>query len=153
YDQWSFLASKQVAKMLQLQAAADLRRVSDRTDIGFYNRDYDHYYGTVQLSDFGPKGLSVSGTGDFWNSDGQLVRSWGGDVSYEVDRTTLSLGTYYSLYKYDLFSNSERDHVRTYYVKLRHKASAAVTVDGDYQLEDDDYDQYNLFRLGVTWHF
>ncbi|HEX5051206.1 MAG TPA: hypothetical protein VFZ65_05505, partial [Planctomycetota bacterium] len=47
YDQWSFLASKQVAKMLQLQAAADLRRVSDRTDIGFYNRDYDHYYGTV----------------------------------------------------------------------------------------------------------
>ena len=57
------------------------------------------------------------------------------------------------MFKFDLFTNSERDHVRTYYLRLRHEASKEVTFDGDFELEDDDFDQYHRFRLGVTWRF
>ncbi|MBL8728434.1 MAG: hypothetical protein JNM25_08395 [Planctomycetes bacterium] len=153
YDQVSVLAAKDVSQLVQLQAATDLRRVRDRSDVGFYNRDYDHYYGTVNLHDWGPKGLTLSGTGDLWNSDGQLVRSWGGDATYELGKSTVSIGTYYSLYKFDLFTNSERDHVRTWYGKLRHRTSDAVTLEGDFEVEDDDIDQYYRLRLGVTWRF
>jgi hypothetical protein len=153
YDQVSVLAAQEISQMVQLQAATDLRRVRDRTDVGFYNRDYDHYYGTVNVSDFGPKGLTLSGTGDLWNSDGQLVRSWGGDATYSLGKSTVSLGTYYSLYKFDVFTNSERDHVRTWYGKLRHKTSEAVTLEGDFEFEHDDIDQYYRLRLGVTWRF
>lgn len=153
YDQWTLLAAQEIARSVQLQAGADLRRVHDRSDVGFYNRDYDHYHGTVRLLDLGPKDLTVGATVDLWHSDGQLVESWGGDASYELGRSTLSLGTYYSLYKFDLFSNSERDHVRTYYGRLRHATSDAVTLDGDVEYEDDDFDQYYRLRLGVTWRF
>ena len=87
------------------------------------------------------------------DANAQLARSWGADASYDFGKTSASLGTYWSLYKFDLFSNSERDHVRTWFLRLRHKLQAAVTVDGDYEFEDDDFDQYHRFRLGVTWRF
>lgn len=152
YDQWSLLAAKDFAEMVRLQGAADLRRVDDNDDIGTFNRDYDHYYATASLFEFGCKGLTVSATMDLWNSDGQNIDSWGADASYVVDRTTFSAGTYYSLYKYDLFSNSERDDVRTYYLRLRHKMDA-ITLDGDYEFEDEDLDRFHRVRLGVTWRF
>lgn len=153
YDQWSLLASQQVGSMLQLQAAGDLRRVRDRADVGIYNRDFDHYYGTANLSNFGVEGLSLSGTVDLWDSTAQLMRTWGGDLAYEHGKSTYSLGTYYSLYKFDLFSNSERDHVRTYYFKVRYAASESVTLHCDYELEDVDLDDFHRFRMGVTWRF
>ncbi|MCA8973453.1 MAG: hypothetical protein KDC98_01965, partial [Planctomycetes bacterium] len=153
YDQFGVLLSQGVGDKLQLQGAADLRRVRDRADIGFYNRDFDHYYAKAILADFDMKGLTLSGTLDFWDSDSQLMRSWGGDLSYEVDANTFSIGTYYSLFKYDLFLNSERDHVRTFYFKLRHKASEALTLDCDYEFEDEDDADYHRFRMGVSWRF
>lgn len=153
FEQWSLLAAKDLGTSLRLQAATDLRRVRDKGDIGFYNRDYDHYYATASLFDFGVDGLRLGGTLDLWDSNAQIVRSWGGDASYDMSATTASVGTYYSLYKFDLFSNSERDHVRTYYVRLRHKTSASLTLEGDYELENDDFDEYHRFRLGVTWRF
>lgn len=153
YDQWTLLVAQDVTKQLRLQAAGDLRRLHDSADEGFYNRDYDHLYGTATLTDLGTAGLRISGTADWWNSDDQDTQSWGADASYDLDKTTASIGTYYSLYKYDLFSNTERDHVRTYFLRLRHKASDAVTFEGDYELENDDYDQYQRLRLGVTWRF
>ncbi|MGB3969911.1 MAG: hypothetical protein WBO45_24465 [Planctomycetota bacterium] len=153
YDQWSALAAKDLGKSLRLQAGTDLRRVRDQGDIGFYNRDYDRYHATASAFDFGITGLSLSGTADLWDASAQTVKSWGADASYALGKTTASLGTYYSLYKFDLFSNSERDHVRTYFVRLRHAASDRLSLDGDYELEDDDFDQYHRFRLGVTWRF
>ena len=153
YDQWSLVAAKDVDRHLNLQAGGDLRRVHDRGDIGFYNRDYDRWYGTATVSDVGLTGLRFSATLDLWDANAQLARSWGADASYDFGKTSASLGTYWSLYKFDLFSNSERDHVRTWFLRLRHKLQAAVTVDGDYEFEDDDFDQYHRFRLGVTWRF
>lgn len=153
FHQWTLLLGQELGESVQLQAGADLRRVRDRSDIGFYNRDYDRFYGTVILADLGVDGLVLTGTADFWDANAQIVRGGGGDLSYDIDDTTVSLGTYYSLYKYDLFRNSERDDVRTWYFRLRHDASDSVTLEGDYEFEDDDFDDYHRFRLGVTWRF
>lgn len=153
YDQWSLLLSKTLGEKLTVQAAGDLRRVADSSDIGVYNRDFDHYYGTAVLSDVIASGLSFSGTVDLWESNGQLLKSFGADGSYRFGKSTVSLGTYYSLYKFDLFTNTERDHVRTYFFRLRHATSDAVTLEGDYEYEDTDFAGFHRLRLGVTWRF
>jgi hypothetical protein len=153
FDQWTLVAGKDIGEMVGLQAAADLRNVRDSGDIGFYNRDFDHYYGTATLSRFGVDGLTLAATIDYWDSNAQIVRSWGFDATYALDESTVSAGTYYSLYKYDLFSNSERDHVRTYYLRLSVPTSDAVTLDGDYEFEDVDFGDFHRFRLGFTWRF
>ena len=44
------------------------------------------------------------------------------------EKLKLSFGSYYSLYKYDLFLVSERDDVRTYYLRLRWKGGPAWTL-------------------------
>lgn len=153
YDEWSAMAAVDVAEHVRVQGSTDLRRVDDEADIGFYNRDYDHYAATVGLFDLQPKGLSLDGTLDLWNSNGQTIKTWGGSVTYEFGKTRLSAGSSYSLYKYDLFSNSEKDHVRTYFVRLRHKLNDSVSVDGDYEFEDETLDTSYRLRLGVTWRF
>lgn len=153
YDMWSLLLSKTLGEKLTVQAAADLRRVRDTADIGFYNRDFDHYYGTATLADVIVSGLVLTGTVDLWDASGQLLKSFGADGSYKFGKNTVSLGSYYSLYKFDLFTNTERDHVRTYFFRLRHAASDAVTLEGDYEYEDTDFAGFHRLRLGVTWRF
>jgi hypothetical protein len=153
YYQFSVLAGKGIAETLQVQAGTDMRRVDDRGDIGTYNRDYWRYYFTATLIKLGVRGLSAGATADFWNSDSQLVRTWGADLTEKVDNVTASIGSNYALYSFDLFSNFERDHVRTYYARLRKKLNAAVSLDAGYELQDSDLDRFHTFRMGVTWRF
>lgn len=154
FRQFGALVGKGLHPNLRAQVGADLRRVSDSADVGIFNRDYDRWFATLSTPDLLIDGLTLSVTADYWDADQQDVRSWGGDASMRCDdRLTASLGTYYSLYKYDLLLNQERDHVRTYYVKVRHVASKALAVDLGYELEDNDLDLYHMLRLGVTWRF
>lgn len=153
YSQYGLLASKGLFEHLNLQAGMDLRRVEDAADVSTYNRDYDRYYFTTALRDVGVKGLTASVTADFWNSNGQLVRSWGFNIDKDFDKLNVSGGTYYSLYKFDLYSDSERDHVRTWFGKLKYKTSKDVTLDANYELEDDDYGRTHTVRMGVVWNF
>ena len=153
YNKWSLLISKTLVEKLTVSAAADLRRVASAADVGVYNRDYDHYYANAVLADLWVSGLSVTGTLDLWDSNGQLLKSGGCDASYAFGQETVSLGTYYSLYKFDLFTNTERDHVRTYFLRLRHAATDALTFEGNYEFEDTDLAGFHRLRLGVTWRF
>ncbi|MBL8726196.1 MAG: hypothetical protein JNK49_19275 [Planctomycetes bacterium] len=153
YDQWSMLVAKDIAQKVRVQASADLRRVDDQDDVGFFNRDYDHYAGTATLLDLGVKGLTLSGSIDLWDASAQTTKTWGGDLAYEFDKSTVALGSYYSLYKYDVIMNVERTSVRTYYVRVRHKFDAATSVDADYEFEDTSLIRNHRIRLGVTWRF
>ncbi|GAB4137115.1 MAG: hypothetical protein Fur0037_02030 [Planctomycetota bacterium] len=153
YTQWGILLSKGLSEKFDLQGGIDLRRVEDVADVGTYNRDYDRYWFSLSADEIGVRGLSANVTADFWNSGGQLVRTWGGSVERTFDRLTASLGTYWSLYKFDLYSDQERDHVRTWFGKLRYRTGSDVTVDLDYELEDDAFDRTHSVRMGVAWLF
>jgi len=154
YWQTGALLGKGLFEHTELQVGADLRRVDDRSDVGTFNRDYDRWFATLHVRDLPVKGLSIAVTGDVWHSDGQQVSTWGADLGYAIgEATRVSAGSYYSLYKFDLFANSERDHVRTYFGKLQHRASKAWSLDGSYEFEQTDFDDYHALRLGVTWRF
>jgi hypothetical protein len=153
YWQAGGLIGKGIAEHVEVQAGADVRHVEDVADVGTFNRDYERYYGTLNLYDL-VDGLTLAGTGDLWYSEGQDIRTWGADITYRCSEATrVSGGSYYSLYKFDLYLNSERDHVRTYYLRVQHKASKAWVLDGSYEFEQTDLDDFHGLRLGVTWHF
>jgi hypothetical protein len=152
--QLGLLGSKALGEHFDLQVSADFRRVRDNADIGEFNRDYERWYATAIVHDVLLEGLAVSLTADVWRSDGQDVESWGADITQTIaERWAASAGTYYSLYKYDLFQSAERDDVRTWYLKLARKRAGAVTFDVAYELEDNDFDDYHSLRLGMTWRF
>ena len=67
------------------------------------------------------------------------------------ERLEVGIGSYYSLYKYDLYLNAERDDVRTYHVELEYDWYEDLRVDLDYVFEDDDFGNQNTLRLGLRW--
>lgn len=148
------MVSKRISEGMELQGGADIRRVTDRGDISEFNRDFERVYLTWTSRDLLCDGLSIAVTGDSWHSDSQRVLTWGLDLQKDVaDGWTASIGSYYSLYKFDLFLDTERDNVRSWFAKLAHKASATLKFDASYELEDSDIGQDHVLRMGALWRF
>ena len=155
YEQARVLASKSFGGTWSLEGGFDVRRVDDEGDIGQFNRDFERYFATVASSQgLLPWDLEAALTVDSYDSQGDDVRSFGGDLARAVSqRDEVSVGTYYSLYKYDIFQNEERDDVRTYFARLRRELGESRTFDLRYEYEDDDDEDYHTLRVGTTWQF
>lgn len=154
YNQIGGLISKGIGDAFELELGANVRRVDDDADIGQFNRDFERYFMTASAHDVLAEGLALSLTGDVYESEGQDIRTWGADVSRAFDEQfELSGGTYYSLFKYDLFLDEEREDVRTYFLRLRYRRSKSLRFDIGYEYEDDDQDEYHQLRVGSRWNF
>jgi len=154
FDETQLVVSKAFAEVLELQGGLDARRVDDEGDIGRYNRDFDRYYATASLVELLPLKTTLSVTGEKWDGPGNDIDTWGVDLSSRPrEDTRLSLGSYYSLYKYYLDVATEREDVRTYYAEIRNTVSESTKVTAKYEYEDDELDTFHSLRLGVTWRF
>jgi hypothetical protein len=154
YQQFGAAISTELSSKLQLDLAADARRVSDSGDLGEFNRDWERYRATlVFLGLFAPQ-LDLSLFGDLWDGDNRDTEAWGFDLAYDTRQEwKFGAGSYYSLYKYDMFQNSERDDVRTWYARATWKVGAKLTLELVYDYEDDSLQQYNALRGGALWRF
>ena len=154
FTQTSLLASRAITDDFSLDGGIDVRRVDDLGDVGMYNRNWERYYLTGIVHDCFVEGLTASLTADWWNDDQSDIQTWGADLSRDFGpKWRGSAGSYYSLYKYDLYSNSERDDVRTYYARAQWRRTETLAWDFSYEFEDDNYEQYQTLRLGAVWHF
>jgi hypothetical protein len=147
-------ASKGLSKRTRVEGGLDLRRVDDSDDEGPFNHDYDRGWASLVLLDALLPGLVISLTGDVWDADDADVTSWGLDLTRKLDRgIEASAGTSYALYDYDLFSDSEHDNVRVWYLRMRKKIESSWTFDLGYDFEDADQGEFHSFLAGATWHF
>ena len=154
YYQARLMASKGFGEKVSVQAGTEMRRVSDETDEGQFNRDFERYFSTVQLREVLPAHVVLGMTGEVWNSQGNDIRSWGADLSRRYGESfDASVGTYYSLYKTDLVSGTENDDVRTWFLRLLWKQTKSSAFDLRYDVEDEDPHAFQTLRLGWTWRF
>jgi len=150
YRQLGLLASKSW-DWGGLQGGADVRRVVDPADVGEYNRDFERAFLTATVTDALPVVVAV--TGERWSGEDE-IETWGIDLRRTFDpELDVAVGSYYSLFKYDLFSDVERDHVRTYYVDLRARRARARTWSVRYELEQNDFDRFHTLRIDWAWRF
>ena len=135
-----------------LLSGADVRRVTDADDEGEFNRDFERYYMTGTLPDALP--VSISLTGELWRATDTDYETWGAALQRELEGGwEVLLGSYYSLYEYDLFSSEERDHVRSTYVDLRWNARVAHRWTLRYEFEHGDEDDFQQVELDYAWSF
>lgn len=146
-----------VAKELEgwsLDLGTDFRRVEDEDDLGEFNRDYDRVFATVHVPGALPGGIDASVTGDVWSNGDDGIESVGADLTKEIgEDQEVSLGTFYALYKIDLFQTTEREHVRAWYARWRGHPRDDLDVELSYELDRDDEDSYHNLRVGMTWRF
>lgn len=135
-----------------IDVGADVRRLSDRSDERAFNREFERWHVDVALLDLGVRGLSLSVAGSVWQSSGEAFRALSGELEYRPDRDLrVALGSAYDLFRYDAFDDREREHVRTWYARGTWRAATSLRVDGGYEYERNDLDEFHLFRLGMTW--
>jgi hypothetical protein len=151
YDQLGVSATKDWERV-GLLAGSDVRRVREDSDEGTYNRDFERYFVTGTLRDTLPVDLSL--TGELWDASEDEYETWGASLARAFpEGWDAVIGSYYSLYEYDLLSGDERDHVRTTYIDLRWKRSASQRWTLRYELERNDFDDFHELRLDYGWNF
>lgn len=154
YSQVGLLASKSFGSHFDLQTGVDFRRVSDEQDITQFNRDFNRIFATTGIRGVLPAQLDLSLTGEVWDSPSTNISTYGADLSRKFnEKLDAGIGTYYSLFKYDLYQNRELDDVRTWYLKVAWKRAASTLFDLRYEFENDPNADYHSLRLGMTWRF
>jgi len=147
-------------KLFGARYAVDLgyfqRELIKSAESGTFNREYARASAGFQVNGFLFSQLSLLVTGERWDSEEQGFSSAGADLTYAFGRSgkagSLSLGTYYSLYKYDESLQEERDRVRTYYLKGRAALATQLSLTAAYELERS-IDRYQTAKLGVRYDF
>jgi len=130
------------------------RKVLESANIGDFNRDFERASAAFTVSDLLFANLSITASGDRWTSDADEFFSGGADVTYAFKRIgRLSIGTYYSLYKYDnVYQLEEHDRVRTYYVSTRLPIMKQFSLNGSYELEKG-VDEFRVVKAGIRYDF
>jgi hypothetical protein len=137
-----------------IDVGADVRRLEDQSDERSFNREFERWFTDVTLLDLFTRGLSLTVSGSLWDSSGEDFETVAGDLEYRPDsKLRVTLGTAYDLFQYDALANDERVHVRSWYLRIDRRLSDVVRVDGGYAYERDDFDEFHVFRLEVTWTF
>ncbi len=156
YRQFSASLTQMLSSQVDLTGGFDVRRLTDTADEGQFNRDYERYYGTITwFDDPEDETVSVSASVDAYRaSQGDDVLAIYGDVTWQVatDWET-SLGTDYSLYRYDWQFQAERQDIYSAYLRVEHDLAEDWSARVQYRIEDAAGDLFHTFEARVTWTF
>ena len=153
YYQVRGMAAKGLGEHVTVDGGVDARWLRDAGDEGAYNHEFRRYFVTPAVQDLPVKGLTASVTGEYWDSDDD-VWSWGADLTHKCTAALrASVGTFFSLYKYDYYASNERENVRTFYAKVRYRLAEGLRLDVAYENERNSDDTVNTVKLGLTWDF
>ena len=109
---------------------------------------------TARSSKWPTRDLSVSLTGDFWQTQADDFWTAGGAVTWQVaEMVKAVISSSYSLYSIDLLTGEERDRVRSLTVSVRWKATSVFTVDTRFTAEENDIDTFRIFDIGGRYAF
>ncbi|MCB9898564.1 MAG: hypothetical protein H6825_11210 [Planctomycetes bacterium] len=152
YHQSRMLLSKGFDDDFTVEAGTDVRRLADGSDEGPFNREFQRWFATGTIHY--PEQLDVSVTGEVWDGDGEGTSTWGLDATKQAtDALRVSAGSYYSLFKSDYLLDSEREHVRTYYLRIKQQLDPASTFSLGYEYEDADFQNLQTLTAKMTWRF
>jgi hypothetical protein len=95
----------------------------------------------------------MSDNGSSQNADDSIVTG-GGELAYRfLEKTTFSLGSYYSLYKYDYYSDlNEKTDVTTVFFAIKTRPTDGIRLNAEFQ--SDFYTIHeNSVIFSAEWRF
>jgi hypothetical protein len=154
YYKGSLVLSKGIGDELVVDMGIDLRRVKESKNVGTYNREYERYFITPMLLNKPWEGSTCSVTIDYWDSGSRELWAYGADLGHKCsDKLEASIGTLFSMYKYDLYNNEEKEDVQTYFLKAKYKMSDVLRLNTSYEYEMDNLESYHVIKLGIVCLF
>lgn len=153
YWQLGVAVDQDLGSWFGLTGAVDVRRLRESTGDRPFNREFERYaFGPSVRGLFGGR-LGGSVTAELWHTDGERIETIAAEAQWQFgEATTLGAGTSFLRYKFDPRSGEEREHVRTYALRLTHR-TGALRFDLRYEIEDADLADFQTFTAGMTWTF
>lgn len=157
YESYDIKLRKFIVDRVALDLGYYQRELLDIADEGPFNKEFERMFIDVEVMDLVLNNLSCTVLAEQWESKGRTYDALGADLSYRFKRNTrdakVSIGTNYSLYKYDYYTElGVREQVRTYYVNAKYPLSRGFAMNGAYEYEHGIED-YQTLRLGMRYDF
>jgi hypothetical protein len=156
YHQASAMIYKGLGEKFGVQGGVDGRWLKDKDQESKFNHEFLHYYLTLLLNNAAREGWQASVTGEVWDSytNQDLVETYGADLTYRSPRKMrFSMGTDYSLYHYDYYSDTEQQQVRTWYTRLSYNWTDGFRTDLKYRYEYGEFGDFHWLEIGATYEF
>lgn len=130
------------------------RQLATSGDESAFNREWFNYYVSGTWLDLWKEkmDLTVAANGYATEADTQNVLTTSLDIRLR-ERLRLSIGIDYALYKYDWFSNTERENVWTYHAGVRWDINDSFRAVFDLSVDDDRVTTWTSFLARLTWAF
>ena len=157
YQSFDIKVRKFFAERVALDLGYFKRELLSSADEGPFNKDYHRMFIDVEVTDLFLNNLSGTVLAEQWESQGRNYNALGADLSYKIKRNRkeakISIGTNYSLYKYDYYiEQGVREQVRTYYLSAKYPLNHGLSVNGAYEYEHS-FENYQTLRLGMRYDF
>jgi hypothetical protein len=137
----------------RLTGRAATRRLIDPSDETEYNREYDVLWFGVDIASPGRRSSAHIGPLYWWSSE-KSVWAMDAEARWErEDRWHLSVGTTYSVFKYDALSLAEQADVHEVYARARWKVRDELTLKLRYAAERYDGDLVHEMECGCAFTF
>ncbi len=155
YQELGFDVRRFFTDKLSADLGASFRRVSDDSDRGPFNHDFNRFFLTGTVQKWPLEGSEIALTGNlydanegdkFWAVEG----SWSQDLSEDLSG---EVGTSYALYHLDRFTINEREHIRSVFLLFDYDLVKDVSLRGGYTLEVGDDMTWNRVDIGVQFRF
>jgi len=157
YESYDIKVRKFFADRYALDLGYFKRKLLDRVDEGPFNKEYTRSFIDVEVMGLILPNLSGTLLAEQWESRGNSYGAFGVDLSYRIKRNKkeakVSMGTNYSLYKYDYYTElGLREKVRTYYLNGKYPLKNDLSMTGGYEYEHG-IENYQTLRLGMRYDF
>ncbi|MBU0991134.1 MAG: hypothetical protein KJ737_01465 [Proteobacteria bacterium] len=166
YQEMSFQISKGFErKNLVIWGGGDWRDLLEDNNDSSFNHSYFHAYLALEKSEFFLKDLCLFVQADSWQSmieqsvieedrsDKRIV-TCGGELEYQFSgKTRFGVGSYYSLYKYDYYSDlNEKTDVYSTFAKIKFVPADSIRLNVEYQLDIYDIKEHSV-TITTEWQF
>lgn len=154
YQQSSINGTKEFSDNFMVGGGLSTRDLTDEDDKGPYNHEFNSWYINPIISNFPIEDTQISITNEVFDTSNNDISTLSAVISHKCSKKLKSsIGTYYSLYKYDYYQNEEKDKVRTYFVGFEYKLRKGVKATFDYEFESDGFDRYANIKFGLAYPF
>lgn len=120
---------------------------------GEFNHEFQRYWLAATFEQFPWRATALTVNGDWWDGD-DVIWSLGGELDADLGPATdLQLGSAFSLYRYDFFTQEERTRVRDHYLRLRHALSETLRLQLGLSFEEDEVERYQTATAQLELRF
>ncbi len=159
YTEFSLNATKGIGDHFAVDAGGAFRFLDNFQPASAFNHGYDRAYLSLSTFDFLVRGLTLTGTTDYYRGRDNVLKDDTFGSSFIAaqkllnNRLKVSGGTAFYLYRFNLLTGNEASDVQTYFARIEGKIFKNLNARAGYEFENNPMNHFHTIDLRLLWNF